>query len=149
MSAARLNSRALTVRGTLPQIGSFSLESFVKRSDLCQDIDLTCCMAASMIEPPHFDCGRQAALCLYGKPFLRAAEFAWSTPRWAPFIEAPCLTRRCGGKAILLVDQIADFHRSLFAVGPRDAFSDDVETLVRRWLYTLRRMEVPRCRELL
>jgi hypothetical protein len=25
MSAARLNSRALTVRGTLPQIGSFSL----------------------------------------------------------------------------------------------------------------------------
>ena len=26
MSAARLNSRALTVRGTLPQIGSFSLE---------------------------------------------------------------------------------------------------------------------------
>lgn len=27
MSAARLNSRALTVRGTLPQIGSFSLVS--------------------------------------------------------------------------------------------------------------------------
>lgn len=25
MSAARLNSRALTVRGTLPKIGSFSL----------------------------------------------------------------------------------------------------------------------------
>jgi hypothetical protein len=32
MSAARLNSRALTVRGTLPQIGSFSLESFIASS---------------------------------------------------------------------------------------------------------------------
>jgi hypothetical protein len=41
------------------------------------------------------------------------------------------------------------FTDTLFAAGPRDAFSDDVETLVRRWLYTLRRMEVPRCRELL
>jgi hypothetical protein len=46
MSAARLNSRALTVRGTLPQIGSFSLESFIRRSDLCHDGDLTCSMAA-------------------------------------------------------------------------------------------------------
>ena len=32
MSAARLNSRALTVRGTLPQIGSFSLGGFLVSS---------------------------------------------------------------------------------------------------------------------
>jgi branched-chain amino acid transport system ATP-binding protein len=52
------------------------------------------------------------------------------------------------GKAILLVDQnikgalgIADHvyvmrTGTLFAEGPRDEFSDDVETLVSRWLYT-------------
>ena len=52
------------------------------------------------------------------------------------------------GKAILLVDQnikgalgIADHvyvmrTGTLFAEGPRDDFSDDVETLVSRWLYT-------------
>jgi branched-chain amino acid transport system ATP-binding protein len=51
-------------------------------------------------------------------------------------------------KAILLVDQnikgalgIADHvyvmrTGTLFAEGPRDEFSDDVETLVSRWLYT-------------
>ena len=52
------------------------------------------------------------------------------------------------GKAILLVDQnikgalgIADYvyvmrTGTLFAEGPRDEFTDDVETLVSRWLYT-------------
>jgi branched-chain amino acid transport system ATP-binding protein len=52
------------------------------------------------------------------------------------------------GKAILLVDQnikgalgIADYvyvmrTGVLFAEGPREEFSDDVETLVSRWLYT-------------
>jgi branched-chain amino acid transport system ATP-binding protein len=52
------------------------------------------------------------------------------------------------GKAILLVDQnikgalgIADYvyvmrTGSLFAEGPRSDFTDDVETLVSRWLYT-------------
>jgi branched-chain amino acid transport system ATP-binding protein len=52
------------------------------------------------------------------------------------------------GKAILLVDQnikgalgIADHvyvmrTGTLFAEGARDEFSDDVETLVSRWLYT-------------
>jgi branched-chain amino acid transport system ATP-binding protein len=55
---------------------------------------------------------------------------------------------RDGGKAILLVDQnisgalgIADYvyvmrTGSLFAEGPRSDFTDDVETLVSRWLYT-------------
>jgi hypothetical protein len=33
MSAARLNSRALTVRGTLPQIGSFSLVAYRPLAD--------------------------------------------------------------------------------------------------------------------
>ena len=52
------------------------------------------------------------------------------------------------GKAILLVDQnikgalgIADYvyvmrTGALFDEGPREAFADDVETLVSRWLYT-------------
>ncbi len=52
------------------------------------------------------------------------------------------------GKAILLVDQnikgalgIADYvyvmrTGTLFDQGPRDDFTDDVETLVSRWLYT-------------
>jgi branched-chain amino acid transport system ATP-binding protein len=52
------------------------------------------------------------------------------------------------GKAILLVDQnirgalgIADYvyvlrTGALFAQGARAAFTDDVETLVSRWLYT-------------
>ena len=52
------------------------------------------------------------------------------------------------GKAVLLVDQnikgalgIADHvyvmrTGSLFAEGPRSDFTDDVETLVRTWLYT-------------
>ena len=58
MSAARLNSRALTVRGTLPQIGSFSLgwvgirlggaadavvlRWLVLRRSLCRDRDPSC-----------------------------------------------------------------------------------------------------------
>lgn len=53
-----------------------------------------------------------------------------------------------GGKAILLVDQnikgalgIADYvyvmrTGALFTEGPREDFTDDVETLVSRWLYT-------------
>jgi branched-chain amino acid transport system ATP-binding protein len=53
------------------------------------------------------------------------------------------------GKAILLVDQnikgalgIADYvyvmrTGTLFAEGPRSDFTDDVETLVSRWLYTV------------
>ena len=69
-------------------------------------------------------------------------------PRIAAQIYALIAGLARGGKAILLVDQnikgalgIADYvyvmrTGTLFAEGPRDAFTDDVETLVSRWLYT-------------
>ena len=69
-------------------------------------------------------------------------------PRIAAQIYALIAGLARDGKAILLVDQnikgalgIADYvyvmrTGALFAEGPRDAFTDDVETLVSRWLYT-------------
>ncbi len=69
-------------------------------------------------------------------------------PRVAAQIYALIASLACDGKAILLVDQnikgalgIADYvyvmrTGTLFAEGPRDVFTDDVETLVSRWLYT-------------
>jgi branched-chain amino acid transport system ATP-binding protein len=69
-------------------------------------------------------------------------------PRIAAQIYALIVGQARDGKAILLVDQnikgalsIADHvyvmrTGTLFAEGPRDDFSDDVETLVSRWLYT-------------
>ena len=44
MSAARLNSRALTVRGTLPQIGSFSLGA-PQRGNLDRDCRVAALLA--------------------------------------------------------------------------------------------------------
>ena len=69
-------------------------------------------------------------------------------PRIAAQIYALIAGLARDGKAILLVDQnikgalgIADYvyvmrTGTLFAEGPRDEFTDDVETLVSRWLYT-------------
>ena len=69
-------------------------------------------------------------------------------PRIAAQIYALIAGLARDGKAILLVDQnikgalgIADYvyvmrTGSLFAAGPREDFTDDVETLVSRWLYT-------------
>lgn len=69
-------------------------------------------------------------------------------PRIAAQIYALIAGLARDGKAILLVDQnikgalgIADYvyvmrTGTLFAEGRRDAFTDDVETLVSRWLYT-------------
>jgi branched-chain amino acid transport system ATP-binding protein len=69
-------------------------------------------------------------------------------PRTAAQIYALIAGLAREGKAILLVDQnikgalgIADYvyvmrTGSLFAEGPRGDFTDDVETLVSRWLYT-------------
>jgi branched-chain amino acid transport system ATP-binding protein len=69
-------------------------------------------------------------------------------PRIAAQIYALIAGLARDGKAILLVDQnikgalgISDHvyvmrTGALFAEGPRDEFSDDVETLVSRWLYT-------------
>jgi branched-chain amino acid transport system ATP-binding protein len=69
-------------------------------------------------------------------------------PRIAAQIYALIAALAREGKAILLVDQnikgalgIADYvyvmrTGSLFAEGPRSDFTDDVETLVSRWLYT-------------
>jgi branched-chain amino acid transport system ATP-binding protein len=69
-------------------------------------------------------------------------------PRIAAQIYALIVDLARDGKAILLVDQnikgalgishhVYVMHTgTLFAEGPRDDFSDDVETLVSRWLYT-------------
>ncbi len=69
-------------------------------------------------------------------------------PRIAAQIYALIAGLARDGKAILLVDQnikgalgIADHvyvmrTGTLFAEGPRSEFTDDVETLVSRWLYT-------------
>jgi ABC-type branched-subunit amino acid transport system ATPase component len=69
-------------------------------------------------------------------------------PRVAAQIYALIASLARDDKAILLVDQnikgalsIADYvyvmrTGTLFAEGPRDAFTEDVETLVGRWLYT-------------
>jgi branched-chain amino acid transport system ATP-binding protein len=69
-------------------------------------------------------------------------------PRVAAQIYALIADLARDGRAILLVDQnikgalgIADYvyvmrTGTLFAEGPREDFSDDVETLVSRWPYT-------------
>jgi branched-chain amino acid transport system ATP-binding protein len=69
-------------------------------------------------------------------------------PRVAAQIYALIAGLARDGKAILLVDQnivgalgIADYvyvmrTGALFDEGPRSAYTDDVETLVSRWLYT-------------
>ena len=70
-------------------------------------------------------------------------------PRIAAQIYAMIAGLARDGKAILLVDQnikgalaIADYvyvmrNSALFDEGPRAAFTDEVETLVSRWLYTI------------
>ncbi len=80
--------------------------------------------------------------------FLIDEPTASIEPRIAAQIYGPIEGSARAGKAVLLVDQnikgalgIADHvyvmrTGTLFAEGPRADFTDDVETLVSRWLYT-------------